>query len=52
MDPGLAELQTLLFLQGPFQAAMWSLGVNKQKLSIQLASGTRVAFLNWTVNSV
>lgn len=36
MDPGLAELQTLLFLRAPFKAAMWSLGVNKQKLTIHL----------------
>lgn len=44
MDPGLAELQRLLFLRGPFEAAMWSFGVNKQKLSIQLAFVTCVAF--------
>lgn len=44
MDPGLAELQTLLFLQGPFKAAMWSFGVKKQKPSIQLAFVTCGAF--------
>lgn len=31
MDPGPAEAQTLLFLRGPFKAAMCSFGVNKQK---------------------